>query len=261
MARNRGIDHAQRSLGNVIEIIKSKLKKQPKVKILEAGCGWGIAMLDLVKLFGNKIDIWGFNLKSEHGNQKTMIKEALKRHIFTKEQLKKIKLPKFYYCDASKRLPFKNNSFDVIFSQVTIYLIDNKVHFLEECNRLLKKEGIVRIAPSFEKYHDYKNKKPGKKGEPFYYLPYWEVWDKGKEINFWDYCKRIKGVKVVWKRRGQKGGNKPMYIEIKKRKKLNFKLKLVTAIDYNFIWKEWNGVKSIYTTQVRFKPHWKQKKR
>ena len=163
-------------------------------------------------------------------------------------QLKK--LPKIIYLDANKKLPFKDNEFDFIYSMASIYLFDDKIHFLEECNRILKKEGIARISPSFGPHFR------EKKGFPSRYYEMWEIWDNGKEVKIWNYCRRIKGVLAVWKSRGK--GDKPLYIEIKKQLKLDFKLKFITSIDYNFLWKPWIGVKSIYTTQLNFDPHWKK---
>lgn len=254
MARDRGLNYAQEYLG-IIEVIKPKLKKKKVIKILDAGCGWGIAMLDLVKMFGDKVDVFGFVLKPEHGNPKIMKKEAIKRHIFKREELRKIQLPKYFYCDANKRLPFKNNTFDIIYSMATVYLVEDKVKFFEECNRILSdKGGIARISPSFQFLDPKYVNKIKREGYPSFYSEYYEVWDRGREIKFWDYCKRIKGIKIVM----HGGGNiKKNYLEIKKQRKLDFKLKLVASIDYNFIWEKWGGVKSIYTTQLKFKPKWK----
>lgn len=237
MTKDRGMEHAQRCMTDIIGIIRNKIKKNGKVRILEAGCGYGVAIMDLIKIFGDKIDISGFNLKPSHGNHKIIKKEAIKKGIFTKDEIKSIKLPKIYYLDASKRLPFKDNTFDLVYSQTSMYLYADKAHFLEECSRILTNEGIAIIAPSFEK----------KKQFPEKYWRYYELWVNGKEIPFWDYIRKFKGVKVVWKNRDKKGGDKPMFIEIKKQKKLDFKLKLVAAIDYHKLNKEWFGVKSIYT--------------
>jgi len=71
-------------------------------------------------------------------------------------------------------------------------------------------------------------------------------------VKIWNYYKRIKGLKAVGKYNDSK-----QYLEIRKQPKLDFKLQFVSAIDYNFIWKGWAGVKSIYTTQKKFKPRWK----
>lgn len=230
---------------DIIGIIKSKKKK---IKVLEAGCGYGIAMLDLIKIFDSKIDIYGFNLKPKDGNLEIMKRQAIKKMIFTRKELEKVKLPKIYYCDASKKLPFGNNTFDLIYSLSSVYLYEDKVHFLKEVNRILKKDGIAVLNPSFVKLTPRILALSNKVGYPPHYSVYYELWDRGKEIPFWNYIKNFKGVKVVWKKRGKKDGDKPQYVEIRKTDKLDFGLKLVTAINYNLIWKNRSGIKSIYTT-------------
>ena len=70
MVKTRGVKEANKKLGNIDRIISKLLKKKNKVKIFEAGCGYGKVMIELSKKYGNKIDITGMNLKSLHGNKK-----------------------------------------------------------------------------------------------------------------------------------------------------------------------------------------------
>ena len=262
MAKDRTINHVWPRLGSDFKkIIENKVKKKGKIKILDAGCGYGIAMIGFVKKFGDKVEVVGLNYSEKDGNVEIMKKKAIERDIFTKKGLKKIKnLPKFVYCDASKRLPFKSDSFDIIYGMASIYLFDDKIHFLEECNRILKKDGIARIASSFGPHKTARVKNRWKIKYPEKYWEFWEIWDKGKEIKIWNYCNRIPGVKVVWRNRGKKGGGKPMYIEIRGTPKVDFKLQFISSVDMNFIWKKWGGVKSIYSTQLKrtFEPRYKK---
>ncbi len=258
MPKDRGIDKIERYFGNFTELITDKIKKQGKVKILDAGCGYGVAMMGFVKRFGDKVEMIGYNYSKKDGNLEIMKKETIKKKIFTKDEINQIKnIPKIVYCDASKKLPFKNNTFDFIYSMASVYLYDDKIHFLEECNRVLKRGGIARISVAFFEHKKIYNKEKGTKKKewillPKYYRYFWEIWDNGKEIKVWDYCKKIKGLKVVGKNKESK-----QYLEIKKQLKLDFKLKFVSSVDLNFIWKKFGGIKSIYTTQKEFKPRWK----
>ena len=104
-------------------------------------------------------------------------------------------MPRFVYCDASKRLPFKDNTFDFIYSMASIYLYDDKVPFLQECNRILKKNGIARISPSFGIHNDQSYGKI--KNIPEEYWEFWRIWNKGKEIKPENYFGRFPGVSVV----------------------------------------------------------------
>ena len=264
MPKDRPIEKVDAYFGDFTKQIARAIKKKGKVKILDAGCGFGVAMMGFVKRFGDKVEMMGYNYSKHDGNLVTAKKESIKKGIFTKKELSKIKnLPKFIYCDASKKLPFKDNTFDFIYSMASVYLYDDKIHFLDECNRILKKDGIARISPSFEKHERIYLQKAGSKKKEWIYLPecyqnYWEIWDKGKEVKIWDYCNKIKGVKAVWKNRYK--GDKPMYIEVKGNRKVDFKLRFISSIDLNFIWKKFGGVKSIYTTQLKksFEPRYKK---
>ncbi len=260
MPKDRGIEKVDSYFGNFTKIIAERVKKKGIVKILDAGCGYGVAMMGFVKRFGDKVEMIGFNYSKHDGNSEIMKQKAIKKGIFTKQELKKIRnVPRFVYCDASKKLPFKENAFDFIYSMASLYLYDDKIHFLEECNRILKKDGLSRISPGFGQHKTARVKNRWLIKYPETYWNFWEVWDKGKEIKIWNYCNKIKGVRAVWKNRGK--GDKPQYIEIQGSPKVDFKLHFVSSVDMNFIWKKWGGVKSIYTTQKigSFVPRYKKK--
>ncbi|UCD21257.1 MAG: class I SAM-dependent methyltransferase [archaeon] len=246
MPKDRGIEKVKDYFEDFLDLVRKKIASQGRVRILDAGCGYGIAMLGFVKEFGNKVEMIGFNYSEKDGSREMMKKEAVKKRIFSKKELSKIKLPRIIYCDASKKLPFKSNYFDFVYSMASIYLYDDKINFLQECNRVLKKKGIARLSVAF--WPHFKNKV----GFPSKYYEMWEIWDKGKEIKIIDYFKKFKNIRNIGK-----AGDRLQYLEIKKVKKLDFGLKLVTSIDYNFIWKKWAGIKSIYTTQRKLKPRWK----
>jgi ubiquinone/menaquinone biosynthesis C-methylase UbiE len=252
MAKDRPIEKVDAYFGDFTKQIARVVKKKGKVRILDAGCGFGVAMMGFVKRFGDKVEMVGYNYSKKDGDIKKMKQQAIEKGIFTKKELKEIKkFPKIIYCDASKKLPFKDNTFDFIYSMASLYLYDDKIFFLEECSRILKKDGLARISPGFGEHNIYKKKVKTNM------QVYWQIWNKGEEVKMWDYANRIKGVKAVWKNKGK--GDKPMYIEITGKHKVDFKLRLIAAIDFNFIYEKWLGVKSIYTTQLKgeFKPHWK----
>ncbi|MBS3083921.1 class I SAM-dependent methyltransferase [Candidatus Pacearchaeota archaeon] len=246
MARDRGIEHIEEITGDFLDIISKRIAKKGKVKILEAGCGHGVAMAGFVKRFGDKIEIIGFNLNKNHGTIDKMRTQSIAKEIFTEEQFAKIRnLPKIVYCDGSKKLPFKSNSFDFIYSRAAVYLFDNKVNFFEECNRILKKDGIARVAPGFWSL----GTPPGNEGEPYGI----EIYDNGIRTYPEKYFNKIKGVKLLLNK-----NHEELTLEIKKTKDMKFNLRFVASIDYNYIWYKWMGIKSIYSTELKFKPHWKQ---
>jgi len=65
---------------------------------------------------GDKVEIIGYNYSRKDGTVEIMKRQAALKGIFTEKELKQVKnLPKIVYCDANKKLPFKDNSFDFIY--------------------------------------------------------------------------------------------------------------------------------------------------
>jgi len=246
MAKDRGIEHIVKRNGDILNLVKRMIKKKGKVKILEAGCGHGVAMMGFVKEFGNKVELIGFNYSKQHGDVKIMRQQAINKAIFTKSDLNKIKnIPKIIYLDADKKLPFRTGEFDIIYSIATVYLIRDKVKFFEECYRVLDNGGVARLQPGWagRMAHEL---------NPKDYHDAWEIWDSGKIVKAYNYFRKIKNVKVGFVKR------EASYLEFKKGKMPEYGLNFIAAIDTNYLWTKFMGVKSIYSTQGKFKPHWKR---
>lgn len=227
MTKTRGLTEAREKLGDLPKIISQILKKKSRIKILEVGCGYGKVMMELTRLFGNKIDIIGMNLKQKHGSRNKMIDFAIQEGIFTPEKIKKIKIPKIIYGDAGEKLPIKSKSIDLVISQVTVMFFKDKIHFYEEVARVLKKNGIALISG----HNNYKVQE--QLGDLL------KIHDKEKQIAFKDYIKKFKLIKYV----KMKTGANPIQIQSGK---LKFNLKLKSTKNINKLNKEWFGTQSIY---------------
>lgn len=141
-SRSRSIDDLTRKLK--VDIRKYVKNAKAPVRVLELGCGEGRVLMQLRKLFPAS-ELYGIN-KSPWPAMKGS--QSLKRtgtyyKIFTKKEINKIKLPKIYFYDASKKLRFKDNYFDVIYSQVAIHYFERKDMLLEEVWRVLKPGGYA----------------------------------------------------------------------------------------------------------------------
>jgi len=227
MTKERGLKEAKVKLGDVESIILKLLKKKKKVKIFESGCGYGKVMIQLKEKFGNKIDIIGMNYKPVQGDREAIMS-------FTRTEGKKIiselkkKSIKVILGDAGKKLPFKTGSIDLVYSQTSSYLYEDKMHFFEEIARVLSKDGIARITPAYFK-----------KNLPEEFRQIIRIYNNRIEIPFEKFIKKFKNIKII-----QLPSNKQV-IEIKSGK-LNFGLILESVINTNHIWKKWFGVVSIY---------------
>jgi SAM-dependent methyltransferase len=224
MVKNRGLKEAREKLGNIEKIIENLLKKKNKILIFESGCGYGRLMMDLQIKYGNKVEIIGMNLIQLHGKKSDMIDNVLKEKILSKEEIKKIKIPKIIYGDAGEKLPFKTGSVDLVLSQTSTYLYKDKLHFFEEVARILNKKGVARITL------------PESKAVPDEFQPLIKIFDRGKEIEL----KKLinKNMKLVKTSKGKA-------IEIISGK-LNFGFKLEASINLNKLNKKLFGVQSIY---------------
>jgi len=111
------------------KIILPTLKPQKTDKILDIGCGTG----RVTRLISKKAKkVIGIDFSNE------MIEIA-------KEKSKDIKNIEYQKVDITKKLPFKNNSFDKITAILVINHIKNANQLFKEIHRVLKKGGTLLI--------------------------------------------------------------------------------------------------------------------
>ena len=223
--RAQGLEGAKGRIGDVPKQIKEILNNKKKIKILEVGAGFGRTLLELKKLFGDKIEVFGTNFEKEF-NQKLTREYAIDQGFSDKE------IPKIYpNFDAGKKFPFKNNSFDFVFCQATMQYISDRALFIKEVNRILTKDGIAVLE--LQEY---------RKDHPKEYENLIEIWDNGKRIDFLKYLRKFKNMQIK-----KSKGRDWHYLVMKKTKNLNLGLKLVQVIDLeNDIYSGWWGKKVIY---------------
>ena len=203
-----------------------------KIKVLEVGCGYGRILLELKKIFGDKVETFGVNLEKDW--DVNIVKNfGISEKIFDKKEIDK-NLPKIYIFDAAKKMPLKSDSFDLILCQATVQYMGDKALFLEEVNRILTKEGIAIIEMQ-----------EIKRSHPIEYKNLFEIWDKsGKLIKFRDYIKKFDNIQV------KKSKDRPEWTVIIMKKANNFSLglKLMNCFgfDLNEICDKWRGDKSVY---------------
>lgn len=106
------------------------LYKDKKAKVLDLGCGVGLTLSILAQKFPN---IVGCDIDQE----------ALDA---TKKVLKKVGVNIRLILYDGRKLPFKNNEFDVVTCIEVIEHVQNHHQFLKEIYRVLKKDGILHIT-------------------------------------------------------------------------------------------------------------------
>jgi len=123
----------------VIEIIKTINKSRGDLKILDIGCGAGN---DLINIYDNiknkKVDLTGIDFS----------KQAI---LKAQERSKKRKIN--FIQSTIEQIPFKEESFDIIYSFLLFHCLKNKqiTNLLREIIFLLKKQGICLIKTRSKK--------------------------------------------------------------------------------------------------------------
>ncbi|MFC5528309.1 methyltransferase domain-containing protein [Cohnella yongneupensis] len=115
------------------EFIYSLITINPKLTILDLGCGQGYDLFRISQLMDNESKLFGMDT-----NQKSIIK--------ANENYGQDTRMNFIHHNFGQNIPFDENSFDLVFSNNVLECIADKQHLLREVHRVLKPEGQVIFA-------------------------------------------------------------------------------------------------------------------
>jgi len=220
--RSRSLDDFNKRFGpeSLQRIIKDALAKKEKVRILEIGCGEGRVLMELRKLF-HQVDLYGINKEPWPAmkGQESLRRTGTLYKIFKKGEINAIKLPKIYFYDATK-IMFKDNYFDVIYSQTSIPYFERKDKLIEEIYRVLKVGGKALLhIDSFENYYpDFMRQD----------TPRFIIYNEGKLLNLPEFFRRFKSYGINAELRTQKNAKKT-YLEITKK----IKKRLILGLNFD----------------------------
>jgi len=110
-----------------IDKIRKLLKYKRRGKLLDVGCAFGYFTLYAQK---RGFDAYGIDISSYAIKKST--------ELFDKS--------KFFVCDVSKNLPFKNNFFDVVTAFNVIEHVKNYKKAIKNIFKVLKKDGIFLLS-------------------------------------------------------------------------------------------------------------------
>jgi len=230
--RTRGLDKLQERFDeDIIKHIQTLSKNQKEVHILEIGFGEGRALLESMSLGKN---IYGYGINDKKRSTLSSLKDVL--HNAKQFNIKLYNKPKIFFYDAGDGLKFKDNYFDVIFSQVAIHYIGNKAKLFEEIWRVLKKDGKAFL------HFDSRLNKDNPDFMYFYKdTPRFIVYDKNRKIlstkNIFDKVKK-KGFNVICSIQKDKSRSIILFMTKNTEKSLNLNL-------------EYDGNSTIYLTPLR----------
>jgi SAM-dependent methyltransferase len=227
--RARGLADLEERVGNVCVEIDARLARQDLVRVLELGCGYGMALLDLAARYGERVETRGVNLRKEDGQDEILRREAQRRGIDVGMHEKV--LPTIVHVDVARGLPFGNDTFDLVVSQVAWRYFRNKIGVIREVMRVLQPLGIGMIdAQEFDPLL------------PPEYGRLVEIWDDDALVPFGDY---LAGHGMVL-------AGTPHAHALRVTKALTFAHDLVPRceIDVSVINCRWDGIKCVYARKA-----------
>lgn len=116
-----------------------------KTRVMEIGPGNGRVLMELKKLLPN-VEFYGINKEKTRTfyRRESFILTALNFELFSRAELNEMELPYLLFLDLDfgAKIPYKDNRFDVIFSQDTISEIKYKFELFNEIMRILKPGGV-----------------------------------------------------------------------------------------------------------------------
>ena len=221
--RGRGVDDLERTVGGLCREIDACVERQGIARVLELGCGYGTALLELRARYGRHIELHGLNRLHGDGNAEILLRTATERGLAAGE----VSFPVIAHGDVAEGLPFANDTFDLVYSQVAWLYFGNKAGVIREIIRVLRAGGLAKI--------DADEVRPGLPPE---YARLFEIWQNGKLVPFGDYLKRY-GMALVPAPEGE-------YLRFAKANRFGCDLTPVFEIDLSRLHAHWDGIKCVY---------------
>ena len=230
--RARGHAELLLSIGGVFTDIDERLERRDVVRVLELGCGYGTVLLEIARRYGPRVELHGVNRQLEDGDADIMRRNGIERGLIKPEAVAADALPAIVYVDIAEGLPFADNGFDIVYSQVAWLYFSNKVRVLREVSRVLREDGLAKI--------DADELRPGLPRE---YQRLVEIWEDGRLVPFRDYARRF-GIAFAPVSEGE-------YLRFGKAPGFGDDLQLLLQIDVSEIHHHWDGVKCVYRRTPR----------
>lgn len=224
-SRGRGLAHLTHCIGDIRALI-GKFSFD-KVRILEIGCGYGQALIELALKFGSRVELHGVNREKRYDLSLALRVAAYRGLTTDKLQISDGQVT-IIAADAGKRLPYPDGFFHLIVSQMTVVFVPEKARLIEEVARILDPDGIALLHCEFVR-----KKLPGEFRSSF------DIQQGDKHIAVEDYLGKFPCLSYKITEKGD-------VLQIKANRHLDLQLNMVSQIDLKNINKNWYGVKSVY---------------
>jgi SAM-dependent methyltransferase len=131
-------------LSGIVAMIEQRLRERGRCRVLEAGCGEGRLLLELLAHFGERVELHGCNLANwpPMTGEETLLRSNEYYNVIVPERLRSLPLPTIHVADLQDLSDFPLRDFDFIFSQAVVPHIADKARALEQSARLLASDGV-----------------------------------------------------------------------------------------------------------------------
>jgi SAM-dependent methyltransferase len=221
--RARGLADLERLVGGVVADIERFASSRTPVRVLELGCGYGTALLELAARFGAHVELHGLNREVIDGDAATLERNAAERGIVVPPG----SFPSLHHGDVAHGLPFADGAFDLVYSQVAWLYFGDKLGVLREVARVLSPDGMAKIDAD-----EVRSSLPPEHARLV------EIWERGKLVTLGDYLRRHGG-----ELRAAPEGH---YIALAKSRTIGDDVALVAQFDTSALDADWDGVRCLY---------------
>ena len=234
--RARGLRELDARVGGITTDIDARLRRTNAVSILELGCGYGTALLELRARYGNRVELHGLNRFPHDGSAEILARNAMDHRIFESAPAAERELPTIAYGDIADGLPYPSDHFDIVYSQVAWLYFGRKLNVLREIVRVLRGDGVAKI--------DADELRPNLPAE---YARLVEIWEGGALVPFADYVTRH-GMALTAAPEGS-------YLRFGKVGSIAADVEPLFEIDLATINDDWDGIKCVYRMRPPASPH------
>ena len=225
--RGRGVADLEQRVGPVCAEIEARLVRQGVVRILEIGAGYGTTLLELRARYGARVALHALNREPRDGNAEIFLRNAADRGLPVDDAGPERALPAVSYADVATGLPFADESFDLVVSQVAWLYFGNKIGVVRDVMRVLAHDGLAKIDA--DELHP---KLPPE------YARLVEIWQDGWLVPFGDYLHRFDV--------GFADASDGEYLHVEKREGFGDDLTPLFEIDTHRVYPHFDGIKCVY---------------
>jgi len=228
--RARSLEDVTNTIGDISTEISQLIDKNGFATVLEIGCGFGRVLMQLQSMFGDRLHLTGLNRSPEEGDLSTALRVS---EWFGMPISSLSPLPDYKFADASKRLPFGDSTFDLVYSNMTLCHVARKSAFIEEVYRVLKLGATAAIDSKFEL-----PQLPAEVRLTF------EVIANDRSFSFWEYFSDNIELQMMRAKKGR-------FLKIVRTSDcLSLGLQLEKSVLLSELRSDWYGCKSIFRPKV-----------